>query len=1672
MSDVLTALTSPDGQSARPTVSPEDQVAAKAPASSPAPAQKQRTFARRAQASDGVAGSASTSTGAVEGSFAVRSALPADAADPGDDAAASIAPEAGGGAAATATAALKADGAAANGGAADGADGAEDEFWSKPLMTKKRKNKHKKKHKARAADEADVGASEQQESSPVKAAAPAAAAVGDGDVPMCERASEIPAAAAAAAAAAAVVAEGDLSDTENEDKRKRARTEPSAAPPTPPPPAADEQAAPVQAVAEEEEAAATANEVEAAAEEEERAAPSNSAIEEAVRRVVSGADLTTMTSKTVRKTLETEFGCDLTAQKKSITAMIVKLIQEINEEEGETQTQEQLPQTQEADEFPSTAASDEGEEGGGEDEDEDEEEEEEEEDFVDPGDRDDDDFDMGEEGAPKMKKKAMAKKKKETKQQLKRKQAPASGSDSDHSGASASDASDAEEDLAAAAAAASDSDSDDDAAATSSRRRLKKGGKGTKPKAKKARKSRALPVRGPAPPATNEELAHGGYYTWLQQRGVSNEELGALLNTVKVGASSQTMRDSEAVAAARKHGPSAFLIVGDVRKPKTWRVPFRDDKGRINKPLLLKVRELLRDGLWKKKEPPFAVPELAQKRGKVLCELIWPGTTHDMRIRPLEGIKLHQSVQVLYDIDDKAVWFCGIVVREDKNAGEGWWRVEFDDGTQASHELTERIRDRSWRYAADEEEPAAPQSDDAAAANRPTLLESGAEAADPAAISPTAAAAAAEAAAAEAAEADGVEAPVATVVAAAATSLDDDGAPIVDAVAARKVKNEELLGLTQVDELENALQGMKNERSEEDVQLAKVQKHSGLMGSLKRRKADIAATKAAKVFKAKAAEERPTPTLSAGDDFVQMPTSSAAVPSSKELFSKLMAKKVKPEKKSSSPSQFVPDAVKFMAAKQDMSNEREDTKKKPSSSRRDLRKTLRSVAGKKGAELHAKQVGYKSATDMQKKMQQMEEVQRLEREAKQELAQQRAAEREEEQRKKLEYAAEAREQEIDGDSEDEEEDLVDATAAAELAPEASEPAEPAEPAVDGSVADAMDTSTDAPVETAGGGTLPAPASGSGANVASNAAPVERDPEAAVSAAVEAAPTAALEASESTAAAAVESTTASTVPAASDVADRAPTAADAESASLADSGAAAESTSASTEGGKAAISAKVVRKRGLAAFFGGGDAQEDDDDEEEEEEQQQQQGEQAEPVVKDRAAAYRAQLMAEQESIKRKRATDQGFVDDQAEESDEEQEMQAGLGDFGFGVKHKTDEEKAREEDAKIGDVNEDDLEGVVDELSDDEADGEEDIAALAAKMAHERDQAETKAAMQSMREGYGHATNNTFKGAGARSGLGKKLLAPGGDKRHAQELGLAIDDELDDSDAEGGEKEPEEEVDEEAAMEAALMARHTKKYVTDSESESESEEETEVQEGAPVVVDEWAEEEKREKAFASAEAKRLKMYRVLSVSAALPPRDFLTACGRSTEPRTPQCRPHPMHSQEVGSQSQDSSSLLDAEDSQLLSKLQRSKTRKKQPAGGASDFKGALNFAGVLGGSGGTFCAFLGSPRQILPRCAALARLLAAPHTPPRPLALSAQPPKARLARAASHAPRRGLAAPARRELAALRWHPRTRRLCRRSALSSAKTARAAARGATMRAAPRTRAAARTRSRLGWAPAA
>ena len=92
-------------------------------------------------------------------------------------------------------------------------------------------------------------------------------------------------------------------------------------------------------------------------------------------------------------------------------------------------------------------------------------------------------------------------------------------------------------------------------------------------------------------------------------------------------------------------------------------------------------------------------------------------------------------------------------------------------------------------------------------------------------------------------------------------------------------------------------------------------------------------------------------------------------------------------------------------------------------------------------------------------------------------------------------------------------------------------------------------------------------------------------------------------------------------------------------------------------------------------------------------------EEAQQPKKDRNAAYKAMLEADARRAKQKTAHG---IEGEAEESDEEGQAQMGLGDFGFGVsKPKQDQEE--QEDVKI---TEDDLEAVVDELSDGEGDEE------------------------------------------------------------------------------------------------------------------------------------------------------------------------------------------------------------------------------------------------------------------------------------------------------------------------------------------------------------------------------
>ena len=111
--------------------------------------------------------------------------------------------------------------------------------------------------------------------------------------------------------------------------------------------------------------------------------------------------------------------------------------------------------------------------------------------------------------------------------------------------------------------------------------------------------------------------------------------------------------------------------------------------------------------------------------------------------------------------------------------------------------------------------------------------------------------------------------------------------------------------------------------------------------------------------------------------------------------------------------------------------------------------------------------------------------------------------------------------------------------------------------------------------------------------------------------------------------------------------------------------------------------------------------------------------------KDRNAAYKAMLEADAKRAKQKTAHG---IEGEAEESDEEGQAQMGLGDFGFGVsKPKQDQEE--QEDVKI---TEDDLEAVVDELSDGEGD-EEGAEQQRAKEERKREREE----MAQMLEGCG-----------------------------------------------------------------------------------------------------------------------------------------------------------------------------------------------------------------------------------------------------------------------------------------------------------------------------------------------
>lgn len=230
--------------------------------------------------------------------------------------------------------------------------------------------------------------------------------------------------------------------------------------------------------------------------------------------------------------------------------------------------------------------------------------------------------------------------------------------------------------------------------------------------------------------------------------------------------------------------------------------------------------------------------------------------------------------------------------------------------------------------------------------------------------------------------------------------------------------------------------------------------------------------------------------------------------------------------------------------------------------------------------------------------------------------------------------------------------------------------------------------------------------------------------------------------------------------------------------------------------------------------------------------------------KDRAAAYRRLLQAEAlQNRQRKRLKQTGdFVEAEAEEDEEDDVLKiGGLGDFGFGVPQaKTQESKEAEEERNALKLREDDLEGIVDDLSDDEREQAQDLDELFRKELEDQDRQQVKEVMRNVKEGFGRnrrAFSSGLMGAEARGRFNLDELVAADGKMEAARLGLLESDEEfsdaegkkkgvnDDEDEEGGGNGGEE--DEEAEMERMLRDRfknQPKIYITSSESENEDEE--------------------------------------------------------------------------------------------------------------------------------------------------------------------------------------------------------------------------------------------------------
>lgn len=203
--------------------------------------------------------------------------------------------------------------------------------------------------------------------------------------------------------------------------------------------------------------------------------------------------------------------------------------------------------------------------------------------------------------------------------------------------------------------------------------------------------------------------------------------------------------------------------------------------------------------------------------------------------------------------------------------------------------------------------------------------------------------------------------------------------------------------------------------------------------------------------------------------------------------------------------------------------------------------------------------------------------------------------------------------------------------------------------------------------------------------------------------------------------------------------------------------------------------------------------------------------------KPKNSAWQAMLKKEAEMLKKQKGKkSNGMLEMEADEEEDEEGVM-GLEDFGFAAPDK----KKDDDDEGDDQLDADDLENVVDDLSDNEGDEEAGEAARRAAAAREEKERH-KEIMRRMREGYDGRRGGVAGGGSARGNLRFDQLVAADNREDAKRLGLLNEDEFD-SDNEGGEGEKKE-GDDEIEDETALLDQMLKDRFLQRDKEEELEE--------------------------------------------------------------------------------------------------------------------------------------------------------------------------------------------------------------------------------------------------------